>query len=423
MKMLCLRGAGMPLLTLFLALLPAGTAVADWSGRVDIVEGTPHVDNPEEPATGTVTVELREIWRVGGDDEDFLFGTIAELLRDEAGNVYVLDSQLCEISVFDPAGVHLRTIGRQGEGPGEFQNAADMYWAPGGEIGVVQAWPGKVVMLTTDGLPGRAFPLPYRGGGGFQSVSRGMGVGDRAVLSGTAWTNEDGQQIQLTYLKAYDADGTELAHFHETAAEQRFGGWEFQEERWSDFQRRWAVAPDGRVAAALSFGDYRIHVWNADGSLERVIERPGYADVQRTGEEKQVFQTLYDRFTSWNPNSTFVVSDRHVAVQKILFRADGSLWVQSGRDAWRAAKDEFTAFDVYDREGRYLRRVELRAELDAVQDGIFFAGDRVYVVTDLFGALMARIGGDEEGGVASGTEPVAVIAYRLDVPELAAITR
>ena len=56
---------------------------------------------------------------------------------DADGNVYLLDGQISEIQVFDPEGELLRTIGRQGEGPGEFQNGADMFWAPGGEIGVV----------------------------------------------------------------------------------------------------------------------------------------------------------------------------------------------------------------------------------------------------------------------------------------------
>ena len=79
---------------------------------------------------------------------------------------------------------------------------------------------------------------------------------------------EDGKQMQIAYLKAYDAEVKEIAHYHELATEQQFGGWEFKEERFADFQRRWAVAPDGRVAAFLSFIDYRIHVWNADGSVD-----------------------------------------------------------------------------------------------------------------------------------------------------------
>jgi len=407
---------------LVLASGPAvSVALADWQGEMSTADGVIRVLNPETPAEGESSVELNELWRLGGEDEDILFGVIAEFLHDDDGNIYLLDSQLSEIQVFDRDGTWLRTVGREGEGPGEFRNGADMFWTPGGELGVVQAWPGKVVMVMPDGTPGGVFALPFRDGMGFQSVSRGAGTAGRMILAGTAWSNENGEQTQTSYLKAYDVDGQELASFHELTREQNYGGWEFKEELFADFKRRWAAAEDGRVAAALSFDEYRIHVWKPDGSLDRIIERPDYGPVRRTDAEKKRFQAMYDRFTSWNPGSTFRVSDVHPAIGQIMFREDGSLWVQSGRDMWRNAEDRYTAFDVYDREGRYVRRVALLADADAVEDGLFFAGDRAFIVTDLFSALMASVGGDEINGAYLDAEPVSVIAFefaplQLEVP-------
>jgi hypothetical protein len=405
---------------LFLFLLLASGASAQWSGNIATADGVTTVTSPETPAFGEERHELRELWRRGGyDDEEIFFGTIAEFLHDDQGNIYLLDGQLSEIQVFDPQGELLRTIGRQGEGPGEFQNGADMFWGPGGEIGVVQAWPGKVVMITPEGDPGRTFALPFRGGGGFQSVSRGAGHGGNVILAGTAWTRVDGKQTQFTYLKAYDGGGNELATYRETSQEVEFGNFQFVEEDWVDFQRRWAVAPDGRVASALAFDKYRIHVWNADGSLDRVIERPGYEVVRRTGQEKDRFQTMFDAFTRWNRGSTFKVSDHHQAVENMFFREDGSLWVQTGTHRWRSADGVFTSFDVYDTEGRYLKRVDLAADADAAQDGLFFVGDRIYVVTDLFNAMMARMGGGDADEALLEAEPVTVISFEF-APQVAA---
>lgn len=403
-----------------LVLMTATAALAGWEGENKIVDGVTTVINSETPAMGELKQEMRELWRRGGEeDEEIFFGTISEFLHDDEGNIFLLDGQLSEIQVFDPAGEWLRTVGRQGEGPGEFQNGADMFWGPRGQIGVVQAWPGKIVMITPDGDPGASFGLPYRDGGGWQSVTRGAGTGENIILAGTAWTREDGKQLQFTYLKSYDAGGNELATFQDVSREAKFGDYEFIEAEYVDFQRRWAVAPDGRVAAVLSFGEYKIHVWNADGTLDRIIDRPGYQDVKRNGQELERFQTMYDAFTRWNRGSTFKVDENHQAVNDIFFREDGTLWVQNGAQRWRSADGVFTSYDVYDTVGRFLQKVALIADADAVEDGLFFAGDRAYVVTDLFNALMARMGGDSEENVDIDAEPVTVISFEF-APMLAA---
>lgn len=61
--------------------------------------------------------------RIGTVDGDSLyqFGQISGLDVDENGDVYVLDSQARHVRVFDEAGTFLRTIGRSGQGPGEFR--------------------------------------------------------------------------------------------------------------------------------------------------------------------------------------------------------------------------------------------------------------------------------------------------------------
>ena len=398
------------------AALPA--MAADWQGRFETADANVRALNPETPYLGEVALDLRPLWRLG-DDDDLLLGVVAEVIEDDAGHAYLLDSQLSEIHVLDANGAWLRSVGRAGEGPGEFRNGSSLFWAPGEQLGVIQAWPGKIVLLRRDGSPGETFALPFRQDGGMQIASRGAGGADRVVLSGSAWLGAGGggqMQKQVSYLKAFDRNGRELAHYHEATQEIRFGGWEFQEEQFVDFQRRWATARDGRVAAALDFAAYRIHVWNADGTLDRIIERPDYVPVRRTGDEKASLQTMFERFTRWNPSSTFKLSDVHQTVARVVFHDDGSLWVQTGQDQWRAPAGRFTSFDVYDREGRYARRVHLQGPGNAVQDGIFIGQSRLYVVTDMLGALMTAMG----GGGSDEAEPVGVVAYAFQPPLLPA---
>ncbi len=390
-------------------------ALAQRKGEEIVKDGVPHVLNPEQPVE-EISYTPKELWILGGDDDEILFGLVSQLVLDKEGNVYVLDGQLSQVQVFSPAGEHLRTLGREGEGPGEFRNATDLYMGPGGVLGVVQVFPGKIVQLRTDGTPADNFPLPEAPGGGFQLVFVGRGAADRVVLAGAQQRQQEGKMMQVSYLKAFDKSGKELVRFHEEASETRFGGMKFEEKSFSNFQRRWALAPDGRVAAALDFDKYTLTVWNPDGTVNRVIERPQYAPVPRSDKSKKRFQKLYDSITRWNPGSTFEVSPTHVAVDQVLFREDGSLWVLSGRGMYEKHDPKrFAAYDVYDPQGRFARRVSLMLDGDAEEDGLFFAGDRLYKVTDLFGALMANFG----GGTAEGSEtveaaPVTLVAYQLD---------
>ncbi|NNM34606.1 MAG: hypothetical protein HKO53_16115, partial [Gemmatimonadetes bacterium] len=86
-------------------------------------------DRPPSRAAGlegpdaTRTVQAQDVYRVGSIDGDSwdVFGRVSNVAFDPAGNLYILDGDANHIAVVDPTGVLIRTVGRQGGGPGEFQ--------------------------------------------------------------------------------------------------------------------------------------------------------------------------------------------------------------------------------------------------------------------------------------------------------------
>ena len=76
----------------------------------------------------TIAPEWESLWTVGAlDGEDWeVFGDVADLVFNEAGDLFVLDEQAGHVVVLDRAGAHLRTISRQGEGPGELTEPRSM---------------------------------------------------------------------------------------------------------------------------------------------------------------------------------------------------------------------------------------------------------------------------------------------------------
>ncbi len=73
-------------------------------------------------------LSLEEVVRIGSLDDPVLgFSRIAGVRISESGEVYVLESMPPEVRVFSPDGRWLRTIGRAGEGPGEFSGVPNWF--------------------------------------------------------------------------------------------------------------------------------------------------------------------------------------------------------------------------------------------------------------------------------------------------------
>ena len=68
-----------------------GVAHAQWSGREVMEDGELLVKNPEQ-ALDVVEVEIEELWERGAEDDDeVMFGRLAQLVQDADGNLYVQD--------------------------------------------------------------------------------------------------------------------------------------------------------------------------------------------------------------------------------------------------------------------------------------------------------------------------------------------
>ncbi len=388
-----------------------------WKGKEVTQEGALHVMNPATPMNDPVTLAPEELWRIGGntDNEDEFFGVISQALIDDDGNVYLLDSQLSEIKVFDADGNFLRVIGREGEGPGEFRGATGMTFLPDGNIGVVQLAPGRIVMLSPEGDPAGEHPLPTTDDGGAIFLIGAGSTNKYLVLAYMKNKFADGIFDQNRILACVADDGTEKAQLHSEMRTINFANPVIDEEIWDTFDRRWRTSPDGRIFAVTVHSDYQVDVWNQDGTIDRVIERE-YERLPRKAEDKEFVKGIYEAFTRQIPNVNIKVDDNWTDILGIYPRQDGTLWVMSSRGGVDQPDGTIGVFDVFDKQGRYMTRVTLKGQGDPQQDGYFFVGDRLFVVTDFLQAAMAAQGGgtdatmDEE----EEPEPMAVICYRLD---------
>ena len=100
----------------------------EWKGEILYENGVKVIKNPEDPLYGEIKFELEEDLSIGReDDENYLFYRVRGIALDSEENIYVLDKGNFRIQKFDKSGQCLQTIGRKGQGPGEFQAGHDFF--------------------------------------------------------------------------------------------------------------------------------------------------------------------------------------------------------------------------------------------------------------------------------------------------------
>jgi hypothetical protein len=132
------------------------------------------------PGTGAIDadalapLELVEELRIGSvDDPDSGFAAIHGVDVDRDGNIYVFEGQSAQLRVYDPSGRQLRTIGRRGEGPGEFEDSpvfgvvGDTIWTYDGTLRRVTLFDRRGAVLLTSRLDGVAVDLQRPGSIGY----------------------------------------------------------------------------------------------------------------------------------------------------------------------------------------------------------------------------------------------------------------
>ena len=96
--------------------------------EIEYENGVKVIRNPREPLYGEIKLELEEDLSIGNaEDENYLFYRVWHMAVDKQENIYVVDGGNTRIQVFDKEGQYLSTIGRRGQGPGEFRSPQDVF--------------------------------------------------------------------------------------------------------------------------------------------------------------------------------------------------------------------------------------------------------------------------------------------------------
>ncbi len=359
-------------------------------------------------ATVIVDVDLVLDWQLGGEDQ--IIGQITDVFADADGNICLLDAQLNELLVYSPDGEHLRTIGRAGEGPGEFRGPSGALASTNG-YGVIQSVPIKLVMFDLSGTPSQnIFPI-LEDGAGPKSLARcsdGLGWGKHFLLSCIFFRQESGEQLVQEEMALFDGTGQKLEVLFSRSNPVDFTLISELEDNY--YQHRFANS-GSRLYVAPFFEKYEIQVFNQGSDALEVISY-NYTPVERTAEEKQrVINSLTQGLPSFE-GMHLQVLNHHRAIEQIDIGPDGQIWVLSGEGAWRSPEGVLGTFDVYSPgDLSFTRQVRIHSPDSFLTDHLWIIGNRVIVIKCARDLLL---GPHDPQNPCSENADTQVICYRLD---------
>jgi len=304
-----------------------------------LTSGRVVVSNADLAAVGEgKTLELVEELGIGaaidiGPDAPELFSFILSLAVDEDEQTYVADYQANEIRVFDREGNFVRTIGRQGEGPGEFLRLAGIVWdRTSGVLWTVDIRSsrfsafdaqGRFLATHPHGRDTASFSIPW------------VGYSD---LTGFLYDREPTRNVEMLLKRKTSPDGG-LAIVDSLAipkAEQdtytvssSYG----TEIRTVPMQpvRMYAVGPDGAVWSATS-SEFRLHKVDFNGDTLRTVELRRHA--------RELSRRERDRIATANGIPARRIPATRPIIGHPRVGADGWLWVPvEGDSTWEVFDD------------------------------------------------------------------------------------
>ncbi len=341
--------------------------------RETLPNGAVLVRYPALPAMDSVGPEVTEsqvdlqLGSRGGDDPNFIFGDIRGVQAASDGTIFVLDYQAVEVRVFSPDGQFLRTIVRQGGGPGEVMEANGIFLSGDTLLWVNDHGQGVVVGVDPQGEEIRRFTKPILSYGYiWDGVFDGQG---RYWRQDEHYDDEDEGDEETgpyagsyrAYYKSFDLSTEEVDSV--SLGESTYRGYaSIRAEGGSYYQIPFDVSDIAIVNPSGGFwtantGSYRLTRRGEDGDTLMVIEaslppipvtsqdRSSYVEeiVERRPEERRAAEAV-----------TALMPDFKPVLQDMFMDDEGRLWVKRA-----VPVDTPPFFDLFSDDGDYLGSIRL----------------------------------------------------------------
>jgi hypothetical protein len=306
-----------------------------WEGKTETKDGVTIVSNPSRPLFQEDAFRLEEDLSIGetGGGRDYVFGRAWYIAVDDEGLIYVMDQGDKCVKVYEHSGKYLRSIGREGQGPGELQ-APNSIHLIGNRHLVFEDFFRGLIFFTKEGRFERFLPTSS-----FLDV---LATPDNRIVAraNALKSVQPGKEIRV-----YDRDLKLLNSFlflPEAAPRDSPINKPFE----AGFH--WELYLGNRIALSYK-PDYEMEILDLQGISSLIIKR----DYDRVGVSRQ---EIDDFRAKYRGAKTLEFPSRHPAIQEISADDEGRIFAKTF-DKTKDGKSSY--YDIFDREGRYIVRVPI----------------------------------------------------------------
>ena len=335
-------------LAVFSMLASCRTEKTEWQGTTEEVDGVTVIKNPEKPMYSEDIFNLKEDLSIGESEgkEEYLFSRIDGIDVDNNENIYVLNDKTPYIRVFSRSGEFTKTIGRKGQGPGEFQSPRFIQITPQEEVMVFDPATRRLTFFSPDGkylghISTAKINYPF--------APIKMDPGGNLIAKLVIWPSEGGG----VELKKFDSDLKLLTMIYKTRIDEPDKEMEIRAMRPSLY---FAISKEGNVIWGNS-RSYELEVLNLEGKLIKKIMKD-YKPIKITEKDKEIFKLRARRII--NRGYELLFPKYFPAFQNISIDCEGRIFV-GPYERIESGEDDFYYYDVFDSEGKYIAKIPIKS--------------------------------------------------------------
>jgi hypothetical protein len=298
---------------------------------------------------------------LGGKD---FFNSLADIDVDDKGNIYACDSRANNIKKFDATGRYLKTIGKQGQGPGDFSAPVEVEIS-GGRLFVRELDNQRVSVIDPEGNFLKSVAIMDVGTIWWKMKALRDG---RFIVEKEKRNYADHNAPQECFLDLYSPD----FEFVKTVYKREFRGYKYISRINAPipFSPRvhWDATADGTIAIGYS-EKYAVEIHDVDKGKLSTFSHP-YKPVEVTAQDKdRYFKMSGIVVGSSSGRATYTRGVPYEIVKNTEFPKykppfadvktdwDGNIWI----DPYFAEPKAAPGFDAFDRNGAFLGAVEISA--------------------------------------------------------------